>query len=527
MKKFLIAVIALIMTVGTLSAQYMYIWNKDGTYLSIPINSFDSIGFYMPENIGGDDNININDGMYIVGEATGYANLKTEGVEATGMAQNPSYSSESMRNGLYEKYLVLEADKDFQIVFKEGQTYTYYGAALEASQLATGSQELNGWKGALTQDAKMQVPATGFYHIILDLNLDGQLDADGGAQIIVTPVEWGLSGTMNEWAYIAADAQPAVQVQQTEITWTWTGLEFPAYSQFKFRHSDAWQIYLNDAASVQAFTNLGGDMIPGGNDITVEEEGVYQITLTYKMANGYIADNYSYTIEKTADIPTVVTDYSNVVLCVVGDAVAAQDGAETDPSLEEGGWGWGNRFSMGKPVKNGNVYTWTATLNLLSFYNYNYPSFKIRSYNTTDELYIDAGREGGGNIYITEKGLYIVTVTLSVGEEGNNVTVDVQPVDQIVTVRTKLPSDWTNIPTAWVWITNGEGSAVELVQDGDWWVYTTPEPVLNLNIIFRNGDDWDMGQSVDITGLTGTVCLQIAEDDFDNGNNKYYEISCE
>ena len=49
MKTLLLAVIALIMTIGAVSAQKcMYVWMKDGTHLSIPVSSFDSVGFYAP-----------------------------------------------------------------------------------------------------------------------------------------------------------------------------------------------------------------------------------------------------------------------------------------------------------------------------------------------------------------------------------------------------------------------------------------------------------------------------------------------
>ena len=49
MKKIMMAVMALIMTVGAASAQKcMYVWMKDGTHLSIPVSSLDSVGFYAP-----------------------------------------------------------------------------------------------------------------------------------------------------------------------------------------------------------------------------------------------------------------------------------------------------------------------------------------------------------------------------------------------------------------------------------------------------------------------------------------------
>ena len=54
MKKLLLAVIALIMTIGVASAQEnMYVWKTDGTYVTFTVSEVDSIGFYMPENIGG------------------------------------------------------------------------------------------------------------------------------------------------------------------------------------------------------------------------------------------------------------------------------------------------------------------------------------------------------------------------------------------------------------------------------------------------------------------------------------------
>ncbi|MBR1516327.1 MAG: hypothetical protein IJ621_06240 [Paludibacteraceae bacterium] len=469
----------------------------------------------------------LTSGAYVVGEATGYADLQTTGVVATGMAQGLNEVSGEAREGMYEKYIVLEANKDFQIVFKEGQTYTYYGAALEAAKLATDGQELDGWKGALTQDAKMQVGTTGFYHIILDFNRDGLLDATGGAQIVVAPVEWGLAGSMNSWGYLAADAQPTVQAKQAEIIWTWDNVELMANTEFKFKHSGVWKINLDDAEQVKANSNLGAGMIPNGANIVVESGGIYQVGLIFRMAKGDIAASYAYAMEKTGEI--VAKDYSAVRLCLVGDAVAAQEGAEVDPANADGGWAWGNRFDLGTPTKNGDDYTWTASVNLLAA-----GGCKVRSYSTTDELYVEAGMDGGSdNITVPADGLYTVTFTLNALTNAKTVLLEgeggaVEPEKHMVTVRAQMPSDWTNTPTAWVWPTGGDGAAVELVQEGNWFVYTTPEAVVSLNIIFRNGDNWDNGQTVDITGLTENICLQIEEAETEiDGKRAYHEINCE
>ncbi len=476
-----------------------------------------------------DTNDLLTSGAYVVGEATGYANLQATGVVATGMAQglNEVNKETPAREGMYEKYMVLEGGKDFQIVFKEGNIYTFYGAALEATKLTTNGQELDGWKGSMKQDAKMQVGATGFYHIILDQNKDGLLDGTGGAQIVIAPVEWGLAGNMNSWGFTAADEQPSIQAKQSEITWTWTNFEMPAGAEFKFKHSGVWKINLDDADQVKANSNLGVGMVPNGDNITVEDGGLYKVVLKFKMAKGQMADSYSYTMEKTGDV--VIKDYSEVVLCVVGDAVAEQAGAEDDPDADNGGWDWGNRFIMGKPAKNGNVYTWTATLNLIGG-----KGCKIRSYNKTDEPYVEAGQEGGGdNITVTADGTYTITFTLNAETNAKTVTIEgeggiVEPEKHMVTVRAIMPADWTNTPTAWVWPEGEDGSAAQLTQDGNWWVYTTPKAVTALNIIFRNGDGWANGQTVDITGLTENICLQIENKETADGfgHRVYHEIDC-
>lgn len=122
--------------------------------------------------------------------------------------------------------------------------------------------------------------------------------------------------------------------------------------------------------------------------------------------------------------------------------------------------------------------------------------------------------------FTSEKGIN-GTLKIDLVEKG-------QPVDPgdpvIVTVKAKLPSDWTNTPTAWVWPTGGEGSAAALTQEGDWWVYTTPEAVPGLNIIFRNGDNWDNGQTVNIENIRENTCYQIQEG---TGNREVVAIDCE
>lgn len=81
-----------------------------------------------------------------------------------------------------------------------------------------------------------------------------------------------------------------------------------------------------------------------------------------------------------------------------------------------------------------------------------------------------------------------------------------------ITVKAKVPASWTNIITAWVWPTNGEGQEVVPTKEGGWYVYT--HHCAELNVIFKNGEGWngDVNQSVDILGVRENVCLVLESD---------------
>ena len=77
-----------------------------------------------------------------------------------------------------------------------------------------------------------------------------------------------------------------------------------------------------------------------------------------------------------------------------------------------------------------------------------------------------------------------------------------------ITIKAKVPATWTETITAWVWATGEPGKAVTPTKDGEWYVYT--EHCSELNIIFRNGEDWSINpnQTVDIT-VSESTCIEI------------------
>lgn len=315
-----------------------------------------------PDNGGNLDNVT-EDGFYVAGPATGATELTADYMMAAGLNEVDGAN----RSGMYEKYIALEANKDFELVLYANGEQIRYGAALETfdvSEKADNPRNVEVKRGVLVTGADapaMKVAESGLYHIVLDLNEANDLAF--GAQIVLAPVQWGVRGAMNGWGFTA---MPTPAFNQTTMTYVLENCAVASTGAFKFAYGAGWKLDLDDAGKVKANTNLGIDaeaagelgnnaLVPNGKDINIAR-GIYKITLTWTLKGGAIKNGYTATIEKTGTLEAV--DYSNCQMEVIGSGVAEQEGATADASS----WGWGNVMlagNDGKPVKNGDVYTWT------------------------------------------------------------------------------------------------------------------------------------------------------------------------
>lgn len=257
------------------------------------------------------------DGCYVIGEASPIKSIYDQNAMLAQMAVgiNEAFNlpwEESKRDGMWEKYIYLEANKEFEIILKNGNQVTSYGATLLEQELQTDYYNLIGYKGNIVLGTKMKVEKTGLYHIILDFGYGGWPTTN--PQIIVAPVNWGLSGAMNSWGITTAN--PEVK-SPTEIVWTWTN-QVVEYGELRFKFKDAndcWKIYLDENGEVRAHRNLGENGRNGGSDIYVESCGIYTIKLIYNLASGDIENSYRYEIVKTGDI---LIDPSDIVYSFIG-----------------------------------------------------------------------------------------------------------------------------------------------------------------------------------------------------------------
>ena len=109
-------------------------------------------------------------GFYVAGPATGSDEIKADCVMAAGFNE----VDKAVREGMYEKYIVLEGGKEFYLLYNDGGNKERYSATL--TEFTTPEEEAYSdnpasvLKGNLVTGTKapaMKVEKTGLYHIVV------------------------------------------------------------------------------------------------------------------------------------------------------------------------------------------------------------------------------------------------------------------------------------------------------------------------------------------------------------------------
>lgn len=385
--------------------------------------------------------LDVEDGVYVYGEATGFDKVDALLRMANGINEA---NNQTPRDGMFEKYIVLEGGKEFSLLWLNAGVQTYYGATLAeftpelgedgkpTGEVYNENPATGVFKGALVvgeNAPKMKVSATGLYHIVLDLNKDNAL-AD--AQIVVCPVTMGVRGGMNSWNFTALEATPA---SNSGITFVCSGQELAAGGEFKFAYNNAWKITLDAEGKVKANTNLGAGCKPGGDNIVVTEgAGTYKITLTFKLAEGDIANSFSYNVEQQSASAAPETMF------MVGE--------------QFGGWDW-NSDGIVELVP---IWGTTGKFWCTRWFDAT-KGFKFCSVRAWNGDFTGAGTVGytvsDGNCWVAESGFYTVFI------DGNDGTVEIAPAKVYGLGDAVFTGGWDF------------DSAEELVAEGDKLVITT------------------------------------------------------
>ena len=452
------------------------------------------------------DNL-VEDGFYAVGEACPIKTVGAEnavlaqmsqGINEVLMDQDKLSWEEAKRDGMWEKYIYLEGGKDFELILKEGENQTIYGANLAKTMINTDKGEQEHYKGSLIIGQKMQVAESGLYHIVLDLNKDGKLDLTGKEQIIVVPVEWAVTVSNNDVKASKVDVKSA-----TEIVWTWDTVTIKPSDWFKFKdYVTGWKIQLDDAGTVKAHTNMGtdsiGNLINGtGNLPAVDKYGKYAISLTYKLAKGQVGNSYSYTIDLVEELVPTYPETMYMIGEEFGNWVwDSEDVVEMVPVNGMEGMFWCTRkITAGKGFKFCSVREWNG---------------EFATLGDSDVI------EEGGNLVVKENGLYTVVVDLA----GNKVSVKKAEVYGIgdafgswdAGTPFTINEDGTATITTTAASADGGVRMYTAVEGADWW--RTEYIVLDGKIVYRgNGNEQERvavtaGQTVTLDFNAGTGVIE-------------------
>ena len=459
---------------------------------------------FMMSSCKKDNPINVDDlaedGVYVFGEATGFDKVDPALLMANGINEA---KDQTPRDGMFEKYIVLEGGKEFSLVWVNAGTQTLYGATLAEFTPAelTGIYDSNPataiFKGKLvTGEAapKMKMATTGLYHIVLDLNKNNDL---AEAQILVAPVEWGVRGGMNSWNWTKMEATPA---SNSGITYVCSQQDLGNNGEFKFSYAGAWKITLDENGEVKANTNLGTDCKPGGSNIVVTEgAGKYKITLTFKLAAGAIENSFTYKIEQEskADFP------ANVYM--IGTAF--------------GSWSWDNdgvvtlqHISAGGDPKDG---CFVVTRYFKADEGFKFATAKDwgKAFGGMTNNSANFTFDGDGNAHVPADGLW--TITIDYVSDAMTLTEGM-----IYGMGPAFNGDWTT--GKYPGEVNADGTATIVALSAgalrvyapcafDWWQHEF-QPDANGNIVYREGAELEAfevaaGDAITFDFNAGTVTV--------------------
>lgn len=270
-------------------------------------------------NQGGGGFKDIDSNVYVVGEATAVASIDAEKdvLKKAAMAEGINEATGEARESMYEKYVALEANKDFQLVAVDGEEQTVYGAALEEKAIDGSDDQINATvlTGVLAENAKMQVKENGLYHIVMDTELN---------VVYVIPVKWGVRGVNGDWGW---KEMTASEFNKESMTFT-IHFDNIKTGEFKYAYSNGWKLVLDEEATVKVNTNLGADLVPGAGNIAISAQENSDITLTWTLKGGDIKEGYAHEVKGT----TVVVDPTKIQAGVSGNAFSTTDAGEwADP----------------------------------------------------------------------------------------------------------------------------------------------------------------------------------------------------
>lgn len=243
------------------------------------------------------DPVLVEDGIYLVGSATGFEGMVFDGSMLPGQEEGEGFAS-NPREGMFEKFMYLNAGT-FHVGTKQGATEEKLGWDANGAQemdLAGEDSQIYGkvFHGTVVNNGtEFNVATAGFYHVVYDKST---------SKVYYVKIDsWGVIGDATDQGWDDEYNMPAKSLTATEATWEATEVAIRERGGFKFRYNNGWKI---NASDFVIFGNVGkgateSDWLMGGGTFAYPStgEGAYTIALEWSLKDGW-----AFTATKTGDL---------------------------------------------------------------------------------------------------------------------------------------------------------------------------------------------------------------------------------
>jgi hypothetical protein len=327
-------------------------------------------------------------------------------------------------NGVYGKFIHIGANSTIEFTYVENEEGMRYGSpgggSLDSAFVAGGVINDRVIHGDLVEGGDpIQVTNEGLYYVYVNYN---------DKKFILMEVKANMIGDATELDWSAGTPLPLKSSDINGTVFEGTGIPLVGASGYRYRFNDGWHVYADN--SIVTMSSLGvpsyGEAWDTGiNDIGFyldniphKETGIFTITLTYDAATG----EWNEAKVKTGDL---LVDYSDAEYGWFGNAYYVT-------GTVEGAWDAIHHIKT--PEKDGNLYHWTWTLELIQD-----RSFVLRE-NADPGAWITWGgaaklgsafdnsliikEDGQDNYYVAVGGTYDITFTINAEDEGRILTIE-------------------------------------------------------------------------------------------------------
>lgn len=365
------------------------------------------------------------DGLYVFGTNT-VATLATDLEARMNLAQLDVKQGAKVENidGVYGKYMYIGANSTISFMeVSAGVAKTFGAANGGTTSLGTdlGNVPINDnvIHGELLVDGPaIKVETEGLYYTYLNKNDN---------TFLIVPVKAQIMGDATKLQWTAGTPLPVKSVSKNESIFEATGVELYADHGYRYRINDGWHVYQSTDIVTLSSLGVAEGWVEANakdhNDIGFflenaphKETGIFTVNLKYDAGTG----EWTETKTKTGNILVNYTDYQ---MGLFGNAYFLSEGVE-------GNWGSGtDGYGLHKPVKAGNVYTWTwDNVQLIQDREFiflqdgtwgglqiDYLGATNGGAAVTDGKIVDATTKGGEyhNYFVAEAGSYDVTLVIN------------------------------------------------------------------------------------------------------------------